>query len=298
MPIADTGKVKLYYEEHGDGDNVVVFVHGNLASTAWMDLVWPHLPEDFRVIAYDWRGCGESEKPEPTEDYENYSMPTHAQDLLDLLDVLGIERCHLANHSTGGIICSYAQLMQPERFGAVLSLDPVTPRGLRFDDNGMALFRSMSQHSTLCFATLASAVPTLFTNDSLHGAGLPAFRLTASQTQRELFHKLVNQTRHLSPGVWLGTPFQLNREYHAHRLWSNVAKLRHPQRILWGEYDIWIPREDVEAMARALPNCHLVMVPGVGHAMNVEAPDRYAAKFVEFFREQVRLLSPAKQTAS
>ena len=65
------------------------------------------------MIAAEWRGCGDSDKPEPASDYSNYSMATHAQDMLNLLDALGIRKCHLYGHSTGGIICSYMLVKQP-----------------------------------------------------------------------------------------------------------------------------------------------------------------------------------------
>jgi non-heme chloroperoxidase len=52
----------------------------------------PLLPANIRVIAAEWRGCGESDKPDPTPDYSNYTMETHARDHLALLDALGIEQ--------------------------------------------------------------------------------------------------------------------------------------------------------------------------------------------------------------
>ena len=130
MPKLRAGDLSINYVEHGSGDNVVLAVHGNLGCADWLGLVLPQLPSDVRVIAAEWRGCGDSDKPQPASDYSNYSMATHAQDMLNLLDALGIHRCHLYGHSTGGIICSYMLVKQPERFGKVLMLDPVTPLGL------------------------------------------------------------------------------------------------------------------------------------------------------------------------
>src|SRR5512140_965792 len=101
MARVKAGEVHISYVEHGTGDNVVLAVHGNLGCADWLDLVLPLLPSDIRVIAAEWRGCGDSDKPEPARDYSNYSMATHARDMLALLDALGIERCHLYGHSTG-----------------------------------------------------------------------------------------------------------------------------------------------------------------------------------------------------
>ena len=68
MPRVRAGELSINYVEHGSGDNVVLAVHGNLGCADWLGLVLPQLPPDLRVIAAEWRGCGDSDKPEPTSD--------------------------------------------------------------------------------------------------------------------------------------------------------------------------------------------------------------------------------------
>ena len=108
MPRIQAGEISLNYIEHGSGDNIVLAVHGNLGCANWLDLAMPLLPDNIRVIAAEWRGCGDSDKPEPTPDYSNYKMEVHARDHLALLDALGITKCNLYGHSTGGIIISHS----------------------------------------------------------------------------------------------------------------------------------------------------------------------------------------------
>jgi non-heme chloroperoxidase len=283
MPFVQAGDVRLHYVEHGRGDRVVVFVHGNLGCVEWMNLVWPRLPDDLHVYAFDWRGCGLSDKPAPEPDYANYGMDRHAQDLLTALDALGIERCDLANHSTGGIICDHALLAQPDRFGRVLSLDPVAPRGLRFDEQGLALFQAMKADRAVAFAALATAAASLFEPESLAPGQTPTYRATTSAPQRALFELLVDKTRLLSDGIWQGTPVQLTREFERGELHRRQGRIRHPHLALWGELDYWIPRADLEEMARLKPNCELRVLPGVGHSMNLEDPAGYAALFADYF---------------
>ena len=165
MPRVRAGDLSINYVEHGSGDNVVLAVHGNLGCADWLALVLPQLPPNVRVIAAEWRGCGESDKPQPAIDFSNYSMATHAQDMLNLLDALGIHRCHLYGHSTGGIICSYMLVKQPGRFGKVLMLDPVTPLGLELAPGQIDVLTQMKNDPATCFAGMASAAPTLFRPD-------------------------------------------------------------------------------------------------------------------------------------
>ena len=107
------GEVQLGWREWGEGDVTVVFIHGNLASKDWIELAAPLFPSGLRVIGIDWRGCGESDRPQPAADYSNYSMQQHALDMLAALDALKIPFCHLATHSTGGIIAARMLLKQP-----------------------------------------------------------------------------------------------------------------------------------------------------------------------------------------
>ena len=132
MPRVRAGDVYLGWREWGDGETTVVFIHGNLASKDWIALAAPLFPRGVRVVSIDWRGCGDSDRPPPAKDYANYSMRQHALDMLLALDALKIGFCHLATHSTGGIIATRMLLQQPQRFGRVLALDPVTPLGLSF----------------------------------------------------------------------------------------------------------------------------------------------------------------------
>src|SRR6185437_540598 len=127
------------------------------ACKEWIEYAVPLFPSGVRVIGIDWRGCGESERPKATTDYTNYSMQQHAQDMLAALDELDISFCHLATHSTGGIIAARMLLTQPNRFGRVLALDPVTPLGMSFDEEQINLFRAMMASRDVTRAVMATA---------------------------------------------------------------------------------------------------------------------------------------------
>ena len=282
MARVKAGDVHISYVEHGSGDNVVLAIHGNLGCADWLSLVLPLLPPTIRVIAAEWRGCGDSDKPEPTEGYANYSMATHAADMLALLDALGIERCHLYGHSTGGIICSHMLVAAPERFRKVLMLDPVTPYGLQLVRDQIATLTQMKADREAAFAALATAAPTLFRPATLVG-GDPQFAATASPAQQRLFKRLVEMTRVLSDGIWFGTPHDLGREWETQSLARRVRDMTHEHLVLYGKLDYWIPLDHVERMARELRNCTLEVFPYVGHSMCIENPLLLARVFSDYF---------------
>ena len=282
MPRIKAGEVYLGWREWGDGDVTVVFIHGNLACKEWIDLAAPLFPSDVRVIGIDWRGCGESDRPFSSPDFVNYSMQQHALDILAALDALNIPFCHLATHSTGGIIAARMLLMQPRRFGRVLALDPVTPLGLAFNAEQIGLFRAMMASRTVTRAVMATAASSLFLPESMSPNAVPRFREGLGAIQL-LFERILDQTLGVSEGIWIGTPVNLTRERESRELERRMPEIQHPHLVIWGEGDGWIAPADLQTMAAAMPDCRLVFVPGVGHSMNLEMPPLYAGYFGAWF---------------
>ncbi len=276
------GGLHLGWREWGKGEVTVVFIHGNLASKEWLELAAPYFPSALRVVGIDWRGCGDSDRPKPDADYANYSMAQHAKDMLAALDALKIPHCHLATHSTGGIIATRMLLEAPKRFGRVLHLDPVSPAGIEFNSAQIELFRAMSASRDVTRAVMATAATSLFDIATLAQGSVPRL-LAAAAASGKLFEKLIDQTFTVSEGIWIGTPHNLTREHESGELKRRMGEIRHEQLVVWGELDAWIARDDLVAMAKAMPDCRLVTVPGIGHSMNVEAPQLYAGYFGAWF---------------
>jgi len=282
MPRVQAGEIELGWREWGRGEVTVVFIHGNLASKDWIELAAPLFPTGLRVIAIDWRGCGDSDRPKPAADYSNYSMQQHAEDMLAALDMLDIGHCHLATHSTGGIIAARMLLMQPQRFGRVLALDPVTPLGMSFNADQIGLFRAMMASKDLTRTIMATAASSLFLPESMAPNAVPRFREGLKDIQA-LFDRIIEQTFGVSEGIWIGTPVNLTKERESRELERRMPELKHPHLVLWGEWDGWILPADLHVMADAMPDCRLVIVPRVGHSMNLEVPALYAGYFGAWF---------------
>ena len=275
------GEVNLAWREWGEGDTVVLFIHGNLASKEWIELAAPHFPRGVRTIAVDWRGCGDSDKPAPLADFSNYSIARHADDMLAALDALGISFCHLATHSTGGIISTRMILKQPERFGRVFSLSPVGPQGIDFPPEKAAFFGQMKQSRELTRQILAATAMSLFEPGSL-ARGPARFKPDAG-ARAGLFERIVNQTMGVSDGIWFGTPDTLTKEARSGELKARMGAIRHPHLVVWGTNDAVIAEKDLKEMAAVMPDCRFIAVPGIGHCLNLEAPEIYAGYFGAWF---------------
>ncbi len=109
MPVAEANGVNVNYEEHGSGAPVVLI--GGLGSTiqSWDDQI-PVYSKHFRVIAFDNRGSGLSDKP-----CEPYSTEDMADDAVALATFLGIEKASFVGKSMGGMIAQWIGIKYPER---------------------------------------------------------------------------------------------------------------------------------------------------------------------------------------
>jgi non-heme chloroperoxidase len=131
-------------------------------------------------------------------------------------------------------------------------------------------------------SVMATAAASLFAPESLAPNEVPRFREGLGNL-KGFFERIVEQSFGVSEGIWIGTPFNLNRERESGELERRMPEIRQPHLVLWGEKDGWIAPEDLKAMADAMPDCRLVTVPGIGHSMNLELPALYAGYFGAWF---------------
>ena len=110
MPLAQVNEVNLYYEVHGQGEPLLLISGTGATCDGWRMFQVPAFAQAFRVIIFDHRGVGQSDKPD-----EPYSTRGFAADAVDLLDTLGIEKAHLIGHSMGGRVAQWMVLDYPER---------------------------------------------------------------------------------------------------------------------------------------------------------------------------------------
>ncbi|MBP1153815.1 MULTISPECIES: alpha/beta hydrolase [unclassified Paenibacillus] len=115
MPYADINGTKLYYQLKGQGVPIL-FLHPPLMTGHTFAYQQHQLADHYQVITFDIRGHGQSPYSK-----EPITYPLIAEDIRQLLDVLGIRKAYLCGYSTGGSIALEAMLNYPERFlGGIL----------------------------------------------------------------------------------------------------------------------------------------------------------------------------------
>lgn len=111
--------IRLHYLDHAGDGPTLVLTHGLSATAHWADgLVAAGLAPSCRVLSFDLRGRGLSDRPDT-----GYSMDDHAADLIGALDALGLDRVLLGGHSFGGLLTMYVAANAPARVERALVLD-------------------------------------------------------------------------------------------------------------------------------------------------------------------------------
>ena len=112
--LIQVGDVRLWHRITGEGDPVVQ-IHGAGFGHFNFDPATPELSQRFRVIDFDMRGYGASDRP-----IQDYDMEVWADDVAGLLDALGIDRAHVHGTSMGGMIAIVFAGKYPERTRSVV----------------------------------------------------------------------------------------------------------------------------------------------------------------------------------
>ncbi len=132
MSMINVNGVRFHYWTVGQGPDVILLhgLGGNLA--IWHLKMVPLLREAYRLTTYDLRGHGHSDTP-PT----GYTTGDMANDLLGIMDELGIEQAHLVGHSLGADIALHFALRYPDRAGKLILIEVGLPAliGARKDES-------------------------------------------------------------------------------------------------------------------------------------------------------------------
>jgi aminoacrylate hydrolase len=114
MPRVSIGDCHLYYERHGTGFPVL-FVSGLNGTAAYWREQLPAFVKRFEVVLHDHRGVGQSDHSRIS-----YTVERIAGDVIQLMDVLGIDKAHVVGHSTGGAIAQVLAIEHPARLASIV----------------------------------------------------------------------------------------------------------------------------------------------------------------------------------
>lgn len=253
MPFFTSNKASLYYETHGDGP-ALIFTHG----ASWDHRQWQpqvdFVKKGCRVVVWDVRGHGQSSLPPGRVDPHDFY-----QDLVNLLNHLGIDRAVLAGLSLGGHISLQAAAHYPDRAAALVLIGtPFTNTFNLYERIAVPINR---------FSQRLMPMPLIAWSVGAYlGGKQPEVRRYAFAAIRQIRHNR-----------WVRLWDAVTRMESAHLL----DKVLCPTLLLEGEHDSLVHRQQ-RVLAGAIQASQHRIVPGAGHATNLENPAAVNDMMAEF----------------
>lgn len=238
--------LRLRYIHGGPADGpVVLMLHGLSDSSYSYRRVVPLLPPHYRFIAIDQRGHGDSDRP-----LSGYWMDDLANDAIDVLDELGIERAVIVGHSMGSFVARKVAERDPHRVARLVLIGTsLSPRNAVVDE----------------LRTVLDAL-----RDPISDAFIREFQMTCVNTPvpPEFMDAIVADSAKVPARVWRAA---------IEGMWRFEARwpLTVPTLIVGGEKDAVFNRTEQSALFAATERSVLRLEPEIGHCLHWEAPERF-----------------------
>ena len=262
--------VRLHVQDSGGQGRPVILIHGwPLSGESWKAQIPALTAAGFRVIAYDRRGFGKSDKPENGFDYD-----TLTDDLASLIDDMALTNVSLVGFSMGGgEVARYIGNYGEARLHSVVFAAAVPPYLMKGDDNphGPLTAEKAREFETALRAD-RDAFFDGFTKDffSAHG------KLMVSEQDRREALALCKQSDPAAAlgcmKAWATTDFR-----------ADLPRVTVPTLVLHGDADATVPFEGSGARTHAMvKGSALTVIPGAPHGLNVSHADEFNAALVTF----------------
>ncbi len=264
MPLVKVNGIQIGYEIAGDGPPMVLISGLGYSRWQWRLMV-PHLAKSYRVLTFDNRGSGETDKPEGP-----YSAAMLAEDLAELLEVLEMTPAIVLGHSMGGFIAQQLALTRPElvsklvlastNFGGPNHI-PVTPEAMKvLTDTDTDPVTRVRNGAAIAFAPgFAEANSDLLDEIVQYRLSMPV-PPEAYNAQMQIGLSLMSAD----------AAFE-----------NKLPDMEIPTLIFFGEYDIVVPVDNAHLLAELLPNSELMILENTGHLFPLEAPERAAVAMID-----------------
>ncbi len=280
MPTIEANGSELYYEEHGEGEPLLLIMGWGGNAATWKPQI-PGLAERYRVIAFDNRGAGRTTAPD-----QPYTIPQMAGDAAVLLDALRVPRAHVFGISMGGMIAQELALRHPDRVDTLV-LGCTSPGGRRAAgardlQKNIQDFENTPQED-IDLQWFAGFLKRLWTDRALAKSdpSLQDFVLSLIRYPPAK-HGLRNQAAAIS----------------RHDAYDRLQEVTQPALVMTGDKDELIDFENSFILAGRIPKAELRIFPGLKHAFHLEQAELANSVIIEFIERAKSRPLPITQLRS
>ena len=263
MPKVTINGVGINYESDGEGFPLVLCYCRGGNATMWDPQV-EAFSRNYRFIRFEPRGHGRSDAP---EDPSAYGLDTSVEDLLGLLDHLGIEKAYVGGLSMGGGITTRFTLLHQDRVAGLIVID-----------SGSASGHAHAEE----VRTRTIRVRELAFTEGMEAVGRYSIREVDSFVGRaargpEAVEGIMEMFRALTPH---GYTFSIEALDQAPVFDDRLCEIKAPTLCIAGDEDPAL--EDVKFVHSRIEGSEMVVVPGAGHFVNLDQTEIFNREILAF----------------
>jgi aminoacrylate hydrolase len=254
----------IHFEEHGPAAAPPVILSAGLggAGSYWQANL-PALTGQFRVILYDHRGTGRSDRALPA----NPTVDDMASDVLALMDGLGLEGTHFIGHAAGGLVGLALAVRAPQRLLSLVTVNAWT---------------RLDPHFARCFEARLALLRDTGPRAYLRAQPIFIYPATwSSEHRNELDVELDDQLAHFQGAENLEKRVAALQAFY---LDDRLEEIRTPLLAIAAKEDVLVPWTCTPAFADRIPSATTRLMDWGGHACNVTDPETFDRLILEFLR--------------
>jgi pimeloyl-ACP methyl ester carboxylesterase len=227
---------RIAYQVRGVGQPLVLLA-GQSNNHTWWDPIRADFDAEYRTITMDWRGTGESDKPD-----EVYSTVGFADDVVAVLDELGLDSAHVYGTSMGGRVAQWLAINHPERVDGLV-LGCTSPGAAHGFERSQAIRKALAHPAR----TDQVLLELMYTPEWLARNPGPYYVLgDASMPSYAKGRHLVASNKHDA--------------------WDGLPGISAPTLVLHGADDIFSPSANAQLLADRIPGARAELIAGARHA--------------------------------
>ena len=262
METVEVDGLRVGYERAGQGPPMVL-LHGYVGdgATTWRGQL-DALGDQFTVVAWDAPGAGGSSDPP-----ESFGLAGYADCLAGFIGRLGLERPHVVGLSFGGALALELYRRHPEVPATLVLASAYAGWGgsLPADVADQRLRQAMALSELSGEEFVGTLLPTMFSEGTAPEA------VAAFGASMRSFHP---------------AGFRAMARASAGNVREVLGRIEVPTLLVYGDQDVRAPLAVAEDLHAAIPGSRLVVLPGVGHVCNIEAPDEFNRVVRDFLHDR------------